>query len=82
MSTHTQPPDPDTVRHFQDNDDESIEHEDERDTPEPSDKQCQKIDKQLDDALAATFPASDPVSIAGDRRLITQDAVSSSDAPL
>jgi hypothetical protein len=37
MGAHTQPPDPDTVRRFQDNDDESIEHEEERDAPKQPD---------------------------------------------
>jgi hypothetical protein len=62
----TQPPDPETVRRFQDNDDESVEHEDKRAIPAPpetEDSRRKKVESQLDDALAATFPASDPVSI-------------------
>ena len=32
-------------------------------TPEESERQRRKVQKQLDEALADSFPASDPVSI-------------------
>ena len=57
----------DVVRHFQSDDDESAELE-ERAAMRPDDEQIraairQRIEEQLDDALANTFPASDPVAI-------------------
>ena len=64
MTVSKRPPNPDTVRRFQD------EHEETRALPDQLDieeRNREKVEKQLDDALAATFPASDPVSIVTSR---------------
>lgn len=52
--TEQQPPDAETVRRFQDDDDESTRNEEQQD---------EKLQQQLDEALKATFPASDPFSL-------------------
>jgi hypothetical protein len=49
-----QPPDPNTVRRYQENDDESAE----------LDAKKQHQQDLLDEALTETFPASDPISVA------------------
>ena len=60
------PSDDETVRRHQDSDDESAAHEAEREErlrKEQDDVRKENVQRQLDEALAASFPASDPVSI-------------------
>lgn len=57
----------DAVRSFQLDDDESAELEEkraqrERDEARAAEERYRRIQDRLDEALAATFPASDPVS--------------------